>query len=383
MDDRYTILISDFHRHGGGHCVYVHTLAKHLLRLGHRPLVACAAGSQLAADCGESGIEVIDSFRFDGGFTPLSFYKDVALANRMKAKHHVDLTHVSGSRDHWVMATADFLSHEKTPLVRTRHSTKPVKNTVFNRILNQRLTSRTICVCQDLKEMLSESPVFRNHEMDVIHNGIELSEFTPGPPAVRVLEEFGVSADDFVIGIVGRLDWDKGHKYLFEAAAPLINGEFGNITIMVVGFGPERGNLERLCQTLGISHRVVFTGARNDMREVMSVFDIGVHPSIGVDTSSYAMKEMMAMEKPIVCSSYGGLKEITDDGLTGIVVPPRDSEAIREGIIRLYRSEEMRRKMGEAARKKVENEFTAEAFARTTLRVYESIIERSRTGERQ
>jgi glycosyltransferase involved in cell wall biosynthesis len=117
------------------------------------------------------------------------------------------------------------------------------------------------------------------------------------------------------------------------------------------------------------------------MREVISVFDIGVHPSIGVDTPSYAMKEMMAVEKPIVCSSYGGLKEIAEDGPTGIVVPPRDSNGLRDRIAKLCGSKELREKMGREGRKKVEREFTSTLSAQRTLEVYKRAIE-YREGKR-
>ena len=316
-----------------------------------------------------------DGFYFEGGFTPVSFCKDVMLAGRVIEENSVDLVHVNGSRDHWVMATSNFLSAKKLPLVRTRQNTKIVKNNPLNRRLNQRLTDHTIVPCSHVKEMYAESSVFDGCEISGIHHGVEIENFFPSPPDPGVQKEFGILAGDFVIGMVGRLEWDKGHKYLFEAVAPLITGDFGNIKIIVVGFGPDRKKLQDMCLQLGIDHRVAFAGRRADMKEIISVFDIGAHPSIGVDTSSFAMKEMMAMEKPIVSSSYGGLKEIAEEGMTGYVVPPHDSDALRNRIVDLYHSRESRRKMGEAARKRVEREFTAEICARRTLAVYESTMQ--------
>lgn len=374
MDERYTILISDFHRHGGGHCVYVHTLAKHLLQLGHRPLVACPHRSQLAIDCEGDGIEVFDEFRFDAGFTPVSFCRDIALIERIKATENIDVIHVNGSRDHWEMATANLLSKKKVPIVRTRQNTKPVKNNFLNRFLNQKLTNHTITPCAYVKDMYADSPVFKNCEITVIHHGVELERFAPQPSDEKMRKELGLSADNIVIGILGRLEWDKGHKYLFEAIAPLIKEEYPNIKVLVIGFGEEDKNLRRLCERLDISRNVVFLGWRSDVREVISLFDIGAHPSIGVDTSSYAMKEMMAMEKPIVCSSYGGLKEIADDELTGYVVPPRDSDALQDRILDLCRSRELREKMGKEGRKKVEREFTSTISVERTLETYTHTI---------
>jgi glycosyltransferase involved in cell wall biosynthesis len=371
----YTVLLSNFHRHGGGQRVYVRMLAGHMFRQDHRPIVACPRGSQLADECAKDGIEVRDGFDFGTGFTPISFFRDVALAKNVIIGEGVDLIHVNGPRDHWAMATANLLSKKKVPLVRTRHNTKPVRNNFLNRLQNQRLTNQTISPCQYVKDMYADSSVFKNCPIAVIHQGVELQEFSPTAPNENVRRELGVSEDDLVIGIVGRLDWDKGHKYLFEAVAPLIHGEFPNLKVVAVGFGKEHKNLRALCEKLNIAGSVIFLGQRTDVQEVISVFDLAAHPSIGVDTSSYAMKEMMAMEKPIVSSSYGGLKEIAEDGVTGYVIPPRNSNVLRYRIAELCRSRDLRERMGKAARKKVEREFTATVSVEKTLQVYEQTIE--------
>jgi len=372
----YTIVISSFHRYGGGERVYAHILARHLAKLGHRPIVACPRGSKLAKDCAAEGIEVLDRFKFDVGFTPISFFHDITLARRVIKENGVDLFHVNGSRDHWVMGIANLFLEKKTPVVRTRHNTKPVKNNVLNRFLNRKLTDRTISVCQYVKEMLSDSRVFKNHEIYVIHNGVELEKFSPVAPNAGILEEFGIPPEALVIGIIGRLDWDKGHKHLFEAVAPLIKNEFPNLMVVAVGFGRKRKKLEQMCERLSISRNVIFAGRRNDVREIISILDMGVQPSIGIDTSSYAIKEMMAMEKPLICSSYGGLKEINEDGVTGFVVPPEDSDSLRERIAELCRSKELRERMGKAARKKVEQEFTSQISVMETLKIYQRAIEK-------
>ncbi len=370
-----TFLISCFHRHGGGERIYAHMLARHLVRLGHRPLLACPRGSKLARDCAEEGLEILDGFKFDGGFTPLSFLHDVLFAKRARREHRIDLFHVSGSRDHWVMAIANLLSEEKVPVIRTRHNTKTVGNNVLNRFLNRKLTDRTISVCHHVKEMLSGSPVFRNHEISVIHNGVELEKFSPVSGDTEIRAELGIPPDALVIGIIGRLDWDKGHKYLLEAVAPLIHGEFPQLRVLMVGFGKKQEKLKQMCHRLEISRNIIFTGWRDDVMRIISAIDMGVQPSIGIDTSSYAIKEMMAMEKPVVCSSYGGLGEINEDGVTGFVVPPRDADSLRDRIAELCGSSELRERMGKAARKRVEQEFTASISVRETLRVYERAIE--------
>jgi len=109
----YTIVISSFHRYGGGERVYAHILARHLAKLGHRPIVACPRGSKLAKDCAAEGIEVLDGFKFDAGFTPISFIRDILLARRTAKEKGVELFHVNGSRDHWVMGIANLFREKK------------------------------------------------------------------------------------------------------------------------------------------------------------------------------------------------------------------------------------------------------------------------------
>jgi glycosyltransferase involved in cell wall biosynthesis len=376
---KYSILISNIHRYGGGQRVYVRILAKRLHQLGHKLFVACPENSRLAEECKSEGIEVV-GFRFDGGFTPISFFQDVRLALRTKTEKRIDLVHANGSRDHWVMATANLFSRDKTPVVRTIHNTKRRRYDLLHQFLYRRMTSQTISVCHYVKDILSTTPLFKNQDISVVHNGVELERFAPIPPDQSVRKEFGIEPGEVVVGIVGRLDWDKGHKYLFEAAAPLIKGEFPNMKILVVGSGQKQSELDRLRERLQISRNVIFAGGRSDIKEVISIFDIGVHPSIGVDTSSYAMKEMMAMEIPLVYSSYGGLTEIGDDGVTGFVVPPEDSDLLRDQIARLCRSGELREKFGKAGREKVLKEFSAASSVQKTLEVYEHTIERFNKG---
>lgn len=358
--------------------MYVRILAKHLAELGHRPLVACPKDSFLARDCQQDGLEVLNGFRFDKGFTPISFYRDIRAAGEVRGRTQVDLIHANGSRDHWVMAAGNLASGEKLPLVRTYHNTRPVRQSPWNRYLYRTMTDRVISVCEYVKDMLSESPIFDGRNVAVIHNGIELERFNPMPPNPAVRTQLELSPDDIVVGIIGRLDWDKGHKYLFEAAAPMIHGEFPQLKIVVVGFGKKHHNLIRLCERLNISRNVKFLGVRHDIREVISVFDIGAHPSVGIDTSSYAVKEMMAMEKPVVLSTYGGLREIAEDGVSGFYVLPRDSQALRERLTDLCRSRGLRQSMGKAARQRVEREFTSIGSVRKTLEIYEETIERFR-----
>lgn len=107
----------------------------------------------------------------------------------------------------------------------------------------------------------------------------------------------------------------------------------------------------------------------------LQAIDIGVQPSIDCDTSSFSLKELMAAEKPVVASDYGGLTEIVTDGEDGLVVPAGTAEPLAEALRSLLRDRELRHKLGEAGRRRVLRDFTVQVFARRTLDAYHQALE--------
>src|SRR5205823_9264493 len=128
---------------------------------------------------------------------------------------------------------------------------------------------------------------------------------------------------------------EKGHPTLLEAW-PLVLQAVPDAYLLVVGEGAQRPALEEQARELRIAHRVVFTGRRDDVPAVTAALDVAVLPSYR-EAQGLTVLEAMALRRPVVASAVGGIPEMIEDGLTGLLVPPRDPDALATAIVRLLR----------------------------------------------
>ena len=128
-----------------------------------------------------------------------------------------------------------------------------------------------------------------------------------------------------------------------------------------------------LSKELRVRDNIIFTGFRSDIKEILSVIDLLVIPSL-LEGFPMVTLEAMAMAKPIVATSIDGITEQITDGVNGILVPPKDPSALAKAIIKVINDKESARNMGLSARKKVEREFSVEKMAAETEKVYMSLL---------
>jgi len=371
MDGRpLHILMTDPHLRGGGQVRYVANLAGEFVRRGHTVTLGCKAGSVLVDRAAQAHCEAHDRFLFRGGLRLTSWSSDLAEARRFLLARRPDIIHVNGSQDHWVFGLANRLLGRPQCLVRTRHNTYRVSNSLPNRILNRAWTDYEIVVCQTVCSTLAAQSAFDGRRMCAIHNGVDAAAYQPDPEARREARaEFGYGEEHLVCGIAARLVDAKGHEFLFKAAAQLRN-DLPGLRLFVLGQGDKEPDLRRLARDLGVADRVLFAGFRDDVARCVQAFDFGVQPSIDCDTSSFSLKEEMAAEKAVIASDYGGLTEIVTDGVEGLVVPAGTVDPLACAIRTLADDPDLRGRMGKAGRGRVLREFSIQAFASRTLDAY-------------
>ncbi|MCB1070178.1 MAG: glycosyltransferase family 4 protein [Kiritimatiellae bacterium] len=160
----------------------------------------------------------------------------------------------------------------------------------------------------------------------------------------------------------------KGTDILIEAMARLAHrGQPGKLCI--VGGGPMMGQHRKLAHALGIGDRVLFTGFVEDVRPWLNLADIYVQPSLREESGALAMLEAMQLGKPVVCSAIDGLREDIADGITGLLVPPMNSEALAEAMIRMQ-DPDLRATIGQEAIRSFDRRFGAKVFARDIQTLY-------------
>ena len=169
----------------------------------------------------------------------------------------------------------------------------------------------------------------------VVPNGVDLARFDLPLAACALRREFAIPGGSPLLGVVARLELEKGHRYLIEAM-PAILGGAPETWLVIVGEGSQEAELKSLAGSLSrpVSDRIVFTGRREDVAAVTGEIDVAVLPSLR-EAQGISILEAMARRKPVVASAVGGIPEVLTNGLDGLLVPPADPIALAEACIRL------------------------------------------------
>lgn len=195
-----------------------------------------------------------------------------------------------------------------------------------------RWTDWGIAVSESVKTFMVAQRRMPASRVQVIYNGAPLREFKPvnGPVAAQERLRWKIPDGAAVLTAVGRLDEQKGNRYLLDASASLIRAGH-RIKVLLVGDGPLQGALQAQCRALGIEQDVIFTGFQANIPLLQSITTIQVFPSLWEGTP-LTLFEAMAMRRPIVSTTVDGLGEVLRHGETGLLVPPRDPGALARAI---------------------------------------------------
>ena len=165
-------------------------------------------------------------------------------------------------------------------------------------------------------------------KISLIENGVNLERFQVNGNGENLRKEFGIDMTHKIIGSVGRLTEEKGHTYFLKAAKKILDLN-NNCFFMIIGDGELRKKLEDEAKDLGINKRIIFTGKRTDIPELLSVMDIFVLPSL-TEGQPMALLEAMAAKKPVIATTVGDIPKILKNGELGILAPPCNPAVIAE-----------------------------------------------------
>jgi len=227
---------------------------------------------------------------------------------------------------------------------------------------------RVVAVSDALRERLTRHGV-PSRLVTTIRNAVDMIEPAPRSEARARL---GLPPDEFVVGCVGRLSPEKGHRFLLEAMALLAERGL-RARAAICGEGPELPALLSQRSRHGLDDTVTLAGHRSDVESLLSAFDVFVLPSL-TEGIPVALLEAASAGLPAVASAVGGVPEVVVDGETGLLVPPRDSAALADAIQRLHGDRLLAQEMGAAARARVSREFSRAAQAARYREVFEKVL---------
>jgi len=207
----------------------------------------------------------------------------------------------------------------------------------------------------------------------VIRNGIALSRFAKRERAAAIRQELGFPPTARLVGLFSRLNPMKGIPYFLDAASVLAE-RFPDVCFLVVGDGAIRPELEERARRMGLGQRIAFTGFRSDVPELLSEAAVSVLPSLSEGTSN-TLLESMAAGIPVIATRVGGNPEVIEDGVSGLLVPPRDSAALAAATARLLEDEALAARLGEAGMRRVSELFSIEGSVHETEHLYQRLVE--------
>jgi glycosyltransferase involved in cell wall biosynthesis len=213
----------------------------------------------------------------------------------------------------------------------------------------------------------------------LIYNGVDLSRYDRQEPCCTLPEEYGMEAGSQIVGVVARLEPEKGHPTLLEAW-PQVLRAVPDVYLLIVGEGSRREALEAQARELRVAHRVVFTGRRDDVPAVTAALDVAVLSSYR-EAQGLSILEAMALSRPVVASDVGGIPEMITDGVTGLLVPPRDPDALASAITRLLRDHPYADTMGRAGHDMVHDRFCIELMVGAVQEIYDEGARATRPSE--
>ncbi len=230
--------------------------------------------------------------------------------------------------------------------------------------------------------LLAVSEWDRRHIIEVERIAPECVRFLPNgiapmPAGGRELrDELGGTSEIGLIGALGRLEPQKRHDDLIRAVA-LLKREGIRVRCLIAGHGPDEDALRRLIEELGLGEDVRLLGHRDDIAGVIRALDVAVLSSV-FEGSPLAVMEYMACAAPIVATAVGGVPDLIEDGVHGLLVPPRDPQALAGAIRRLLKDRALALRLGQAASERQRAEFDLDGVVRRLEALYLELYEHKR-----
>lgn len=367
------ILLSCLSKSWGGMEMFTLTSALKLKERNTDVFLLCIKNSRLEIEARNNNIKC---FPISGGsyFHPIQILKTSSFISQNK----FEIIHSHASKDLWTLVPAIKISNRKNiPLVMTKHvGSAVVKRNFLHNFLYKRV-NKALAISSSIRENIIETTIIKPENVLLFHNGVDINNFNPANSYRNKLRnELNINDDTIVIGMIGRMSPGKGHEEFIETVSLLLK-EYNNLLFVIVGeasFGEEEyeTNIKIMGEEKG-KGKIIFTGFRSDIPDVLSAFDIFILPS-HAEAFGIALIEAMAMEKPVVATKSDGILDIIIDKENGLFFEKKNVNQLTEKIKYLLESKERRNELGKNARKHVLENFNLDTRFDKLIELYRDFI---------
>jgi sugar transferase (PEP-CTERM/EpsH1 system associated) len=250
---------------------------------------------------------------------------------------------------------------------------EPFKSKVVRRIVYH-LADVVFTVSDELRDHYCRETGFATERVRVIPNGVEIARFDEADPR-GVREELGIAADDFVIGMVSRLNATKDLLTLARAFERLARSAAeAKLKLVMVGEGEERKKIEQFAAEHDLQRQILLTGTRHDVPRLLRTMDAFALPSLSEGLSG-AILEAMCAGLPVVATAVGANPELVSEGESGFLIEPGDDAAMAERLSRLIADRDLARNFGLAGRRRIEQHYSLDRMVQRYEELYSSLVQ--------
>jgi glycosyltransferase involved in cell wall biosynthesis len=340
-------------------------LVEELHKLGAVQVVVCAKGSPMEAYCAKTGI-AHHALGFRAAFDPPVARRLARLARAWQP----DLLHAHDSHGHTAAVLANAFFHMGLPLVVSRRVDFPISGGISARWKYGHPSVKRILCVSDAIKAITATRLRRPEVLRTVYSGIDLQRFAQGPDG-RLHRELGL---DPAVPLVGNVAALAPHKDLFTfiRMAAALHARRPSVRFVLIGEGKLRAKLERAAAEHGVKEVLHFTGFRKDVDRLLPELAVMAMTSRteGLGTS---ILDAFAAKVPVVATAAGGIPELVTDGITGLLRPVGDADALAQAVDLLLEDSELRERITAGATQKLQG-FTRQATAAATLREYQSVL---------
>ncbi len=327
-----------------------------MVNRGHTVIVAVPKGSQMAslAKQKELSIELTSSGK-------AAWINLVLIYLRIIRRHRVQIVNTHGSLDSWTASVAGRLSSLKPIVIRTRHKSTLISQTRRHQWLYKHLPHGVMTTSEGIQKDMIERQTLDPTRTFSIPTGVDLRIFDADNTLDDLKRELEIEQESLVLGTVAFLRDYKGIHLCLDAVA-LLRHTFPGLRFLVVGDGPEALRLQGKAKALGIQRHVIFLGFRSDVNRILAALDIFVLPSTEGEGVPQAITQAMAMGLPVVATSIGGIPEVVQHDVTGLLVPANDVSMLTKSLLRLIEDDSLRTRLGQKGRELIVGSYSLESM---------------------
>ncbi|MHC4308209.1 MAG: glycosyltransferase family 4 protein, partial [Planctomycetota bacterium] len=316
----------------------------------------------------------VTRFNLSKHFSFFKYISDIKNLSVLMKEEAYDIVHVHRNQDHLVGGMAARRTGRSLPIVRTNHDGVALKKNMRNKKCLTRLTDKLIEVSEEARVADMSNFGLSVDKTIMINASIDCHRFNPGSGPLTHRKMFGMKDEDIVVGIIARIQTHRRFHILLQAIK-IASEEVPKLKLLVIGRGTkEKQLLTEPAKTMGLGDVVIHPGYRTgDYVEAVSCMDFNIFLMPGTDGSCRAVREVMAMGKPVIAADRGMLSSIVDDNITGFVLEDTP-ENLAKATVMLANDIELRKKMADASLKKAQDVFSQESMAEKVEKVYESLL---------